>query len=69
MAQHNGVGLGVSGGTIQSVGFVMQKKAHNQINEYNKDKSKEEQKSVLSKWIWWMGMVIYTFGGAMDSQH
>ena len=59
--------MGVAGGIIQSFGFIFQKKAHNQINKENEDKTKAFQKSVLTKWIWWLGIVTYTIGGALDS--
>lgn len=62
-----GVAMGVTGGIVQSFGFIFQKKAHNQINDENKDKTKPFQKSVLTKWIWWLGIIVYTIGGTLDS--
>eukprot|EP01084_Bolivina_argentea_P089689 161783_1 len=62
-----GVTLAISGGTVQAFGFMAQKLGHNKINAENEDRNKEEQKSVLTKWIWWLGIIIYTMGGAMDS--
>eukprot|EP01084_Bolivina_argentea_P295707 509187_1 len=29
--------------------------------------NKSEQKSVLTQWIWWVGIIAYTIGGAMNS--
>jgi len=33
----------------------------------NESLSKEEQKSVLTKWVWWLGIIIYTIGGALNT--
>eukprot|EP01083_Nonionella_stella_P180120 641478_1 len=62
-----GVILAISGGTVQAFGFMAQKIGHNRINAENDDLPKEEQKSVLTQWIWWLGIMTYTVGGAMDS--
>ena len=62
-----GVALSLAGGTVQSFGFILQKKGHNQVNEENGEKTGPFQNSVLSKWIWWLGLFIYTMGGALDS--
>ncbi len=62
-----GVVLAVVGGTVQSSGFIAQKTGHNQVNKQNENKPKDEQKSVLTRWIWWVGIIIYTVGGALNS--
>eukprot|EP01083_Nonionella_stella_P236832 831375_1 len=62
-----GVALALCGGIIQSFGFIAQKKGHNQINEANKDIPKMFQKSVLTRWIWWVGIAVYTIGATMNS--
>eukprot|EP01084_Bolivina_argentea_P295708 509190_1 len=62
-----GVSLAAIGGTIQSFGFILQKYGHNQVNNDNKNKEKNEQKSVLTKWVWYVGIMIYTIGGTMNS--
>ena len=62
-----GVVLALVGGTIQSSGFIAQKKGHNQVNAINDELPKDEQKSVLTQWIWWLGIIIYTIGGALNA--
>ena len=62
-----GVVLALVGGTIQSSGFIAQKKGHNQVNAINDELPKDEQKSVLTRWIWWVGIIIYTIGGALNA--
>eukprot|EP01083_Nonionella_stella_P145206 454587_1 len=62
-----GVTLALCGNIIQSCGFIAQKKGHNQINEANKDIPKMFQKSVLTRWIWWVGIAVYTIGATMNS--
>ena len=59
--------LAIVGGTVQSGAFIAQKKGHNNVNELNKDKPKEEHKSILTQWIWWVGFIVYTGGGAMGA--
>eukprot|EP01084_Bolivina_argentea_P205024 350251_1 len=63
-----GVALAGSGNIIQSFAFVAQKVGHNRINEQNKKTTdKESQKSILTDWMWWLGMIAYTIGGTMNS--
>ena len=62
-----GVILAASGGIVQSFGFTAQKRGHMQANAANESLPKDEQKSVLFQWIWWLGIATYTVGGALNS--
>ena len=62
-----GVSIAVAGGLIQSSGFIAQKTGHNQCNKLNDSLCKEDHKSVLSRWVWWVGIVVYTCGGFMNT--
>ena len=62
-----GVALAAGGGIVQSFGFIAQKKGHNQANKLNESLPKDEQKSVLTQWIWWLGIATYAIGGALNS--
>ena len=58
-----GVILAILANTIQSFGFILQKKGHESVKILNKDKSKEEQKTVITSWFWILGLSLYAVGG------
>ena len=62
-----GVSMAIVGGIVQSFGFVAQKKGHNNVNELNKNVEKEKQKSIMTQWIWWLGLGTYSIGGITNA--
>lgn len=62
-----GVTLALVGGLVQSFGFIAQKVGHNRVNKLNEELSKEDHKSILTQWIWWIGIIVYTAGGTMNT--
>ena len=60
------VTLASSGSIVQAIGYVIQKKAHNNVNAVNITiTDAENKKSILSSFLWMVGLFTSFLGAAM----
>ena len=57
------VSLASAGAIGSAIGYVVQKKGHNQVNAFNNKQIKEEdKKTILTSWVWIIGFIVGVLG-------
>eukprot|EP01084_Bolivina_argentea_P204942 350080_1 len=59
--------LAIAASIFNAVGYTIQKKGHNRLKEYNKDKEDSEKKTLVKEKIWAIGFAIYLVGGLLNA--
>eukprot|EP01083_Nonionella_stella_P128590 389686_1 len=59
--------LAIAASICNAVGYTVQKKGHNRLKEYNKDKEDNEKKRLIKEKIWATGFSIYLIGGLLNA--
>eukprot|EP00484_Ammonia_sp_Unknown_P021113 CAMPEP_0197036546 /NCGR_PEP_ID=MMETSP1384-20130603/14021_1 /TAXON_ID=29189 /ORGANISM="Ammonia sp." /LENGTH=627 /DNA_ID=CAMNT_0042466735 /DNA_START=142 /DNA_END=2025 /DNA_ORIENTATION=+ len=62
-----GAMIAIAASIFNAVGYTVQKKGHNRLKEYNKDKTKEDRKRLINERIWAIGFAIYLIGGLLNA--
>eukprot|EP00485_Elphidium_margaritaceum_P023815 CAMPEP_0202712596 /NCGR_PEP_ID=MMETSP1385-20130828/43531_1 /ASSEMBLY_ACC=CAM_ASM_000861 /TAXON_ID=933848 /ORGANISM="Elphidium margaritaceum" /LENGTH=610 /DNA_ID=CAMNT_0049372683 /DNA_START=77 /DNA_END=1909 /DNA_ORIENTATION=- len=60
-----GASIAIAASVFNAVGYTIQKKGHNRLKEYNKDK--EKKKKIIKEKTWAIGFGIYLIGGILNA--
>ena len=61
------VSLASAGSISSAIGYVVQKKGHNEVQELNKDKPDDQKTSYVKNCKWITGFAVYVLGSIFNA--